>query len=515
MAVIFNPVEVVNDWVVLTVVAVALWFIYVYKHRVLMALTGDDRLHGSGCDMVWFCCFEWCGTCTGEWTRPISRYLCGCTSWSGKNLLNELGQCLGVRGKPVSLRNIVVGNLDWNGRGNFYLFIECGTDPPQQSHIQEDAHPNVIHFPENFLLRTRWLEPLDMVTITVRHESVLAPVNVAQAHLTPQTVINWAQAGATNRIELKPCSMMLAEAVTPAWVCIEFGYSEQAEEYETLNLYGSTVRVTQADDHYREYEMDDFKDHIPLLDNTGNPLSEPREKDLQYIEWLRVVRHRTICLLFVVLLLASIGYFLVAWYTGSCWKRYRWVTMAYLNQERLPVPLVRQKELASQCELLMKGTGQQDGLVSCRPSVAQIMSICEANSTVWGHQPQPKAFGDIAEELFELDNIGVTCTGKPICMFQQDIAQWHYTAMGIIILGFLLIYAGKTCCDIGIRGIKAKQQRDHAQHQADYRRTTGFSKGTGQQPPGQSSMGGGFQPRRAEGNTRGAAPAASQSSGWW
>ncbi|CAK0814988.1 unnamed protein product, partial [Prorocentrum cordatum] len=128
-----------------------------YRDRVLVVLTGDDRIHGTSLDFVWWFFFRCCGMCTGDWTRCLTRScLCPCKRIRGQNLVNVVGRYLGLTHYTVELKNIVVGDLPWTGPGDFFLQVECEANPPINSSLAQSKEPKVVHFPELVTLHLRW-----------------------------------------------------------------------------------------------------------------------------------------------------------------------------------------------------------------------------------------------------------------------------------------------------------------------------------------------------------------------
>ncbi|CAK9061874.1 Hypothetical protein SCF082_LOCUS32336, partial [Durusdinium trenchii] len=135
---LINPVDVASEILVTAAVLLALIFLWQYRARVMIVLTGDDKLHGSVLDFIWCCCFQCCGMCTGDWTRCLTMCTCCPRRWRRQNLVKLTGQMLGMSTYTVELRNIVVGDLPFDGRGDVYLAVECAVNPAMMTCVAED-----------------------------------------------------------------------------------------------------------------------------------------------------------------------------------------------------------------------------------------------------------------------------------------------------------------------------------------------------------------------------------------
>jgi hypothetical protein len=63
-------------------------------------------------------------------------------------LVKWFGRQVGLVSHAVEIRNITVGDLPFDQRGDFYLSIECSTNPPMITALQEEKLPKVVHFPK-------------------------------------------------------------------------------------------------------------------------------------------------------------------------------------------------------------------------------------------------------------------------------------------------------------------------------------------------------------------------------
>merc|ERR1719409_930047 len=170
-----------------------------YRENVMLALTGDTHIHANILDCLWST-LRCCGTCTGDWTRrftsssccPVALH-CGCCTLNvkNKNIVKEFGRLIGFATHDVEFKNITVGDLPFPTRGDFYLTVECSSNPDQVTSLREDADPKVVHFPEVLTMRMRksWLE--NKVMIKVRELNVLGSQELCELRISAMNVIDW------------------------------------------------------------------------------------------------------------------------------------------------------------------------------------------------------------------------------------------------------------------------------------------------------------------------------------
>eukprot|EP00439_Symbiodinium_sp_Y106_P060644 s487_g9.t1 len=80
------PIRLTEELLVTLAIVIALVFIWTYRANIMLALTGDTKLHGSFLDCVWCCCFQCCGLCTGEWTGCFTMFPCCPARWRRRPL---------------------------------------------------------------------------------------------------------------------------------------------------------------------------------------------------------------------------------------------------------------------------------------------------------------------------------------------------------------------------------------------------------------------------------------------
>lgn len=501
-----DPLKIGQELIVIVIVIIALIFIYKYRTRVIQALTGDDRFHFNILDGVWWCCFRCCGLCYGEWTRHCSHFLPCCPHYKDKNLIQELGRWFGVYTIPIELKNIVVGDLPFDSiRGDFYLQVEVGTNPPMVTSLQEDRIPKVVHFPEVLTIRIRYNLAEPRVRILVKELNVVGHNEICDLKLSAMSILDWSNdADPMKRFAMKPTHRDI-EWETQPWICVEFssvtevrhigGIQDNHPSYMKVRTWvpnsvfgkdrlpGKVYRDqnkmekqskpfldlwSHGDGEKRnlyEQEMADFKESFPLRDESGNPLDvEVAEDDLAKVEHLRglLVCMVDSCNCFAIVLL--LGYCFVRFYIFSCYRQFRLLEMANANGTSFPVSTDTLSDMKKDCDRQFAGTGlASDGSSYCRPSRDQIEFYCE-------HGVQhPVAGRMLMREWFDVKNApGFECLGE-ICryrgqMVDNHVDEWTVLVVFVLIISTCLCRCMANSCVIRYR---TKLQRKRATEQTD------------------------------------------------
>jgi len=433
-----DPLKLVNELVVIVVVIVALAFLWKYRDRVIMALTGDTVIHITPLGCLWWTFFRCCGSCTGDWTRYLTRCICCCCKGlRGANLVREFGKLLGLQTYTVEMKNLVVGDLPFSGHGDFYLSVECSANPPMMTSLQMESNPKVVHFPEVITLRLRNSILEEKVTITVKELNVLGSDEICEVRLSAVSIIDWASHGwrserhiqdRTKRFEMKPASRLI-ETVTQPWILVEFDEPTDERGLSSWNYKANTVRTMTDANIAQDYTVKATKDIYTLVNANDNDVEEPDEDDLWKIECARncVSRCYNIfqCLSFLLVLTYCSGRF----YIWSCYRQFKCLTMVKMNNESFPISLTHLRDLVKKCENKYLGTGHKDG-VPCRPSPDQVIEVCQ-NSELYNfsipdvpHQPRPTAFKAIIHDLTDYNlKRGIPCV-KNVCKLNAQLAQY-------------------------------------------------------------------------------------------
>jgi hypothetical protein len=459
----FNPLEIVNQLVVLIVIVVVLLLMIKHWDRVMVALTGDDRIHATGLDCVWFTFFRCCGACSGDWTRCFTKWPCCPKRVRGVNLVKEAGKLMGITTCTVELKNIVVGDIPFDRRGDFYICVECSANPPMVTSLAEEKLPKVVHFPEVITLRLRWSPLEEQVRITVKELNVLGSNDLCHCHISAMSVLEWAANphDRMKRIEMKPLDPAL-ERETPAWILVEFDHPMDGRDLENFHGQVNTVRTATKDGHYTDLAVGNFKHEYTLLDNTGHAIQEPLEEDLQGIACMtRCVGH------FVhgmacwgVLLIVGFAAFRV--WIGACYRRTRWVAMAALNNATFPIATADLRAIVKRCHTQMDGTGTPEGVSPCRPDYNQVLQYCnpaEAGGVYPSNQPPVTAFEDFTKRFFNFETEGLPCRSG-FCELNHTLQEYDLYVPIAIGVYFVL------CCMLRMCGNETVRARKHALQRA-------------------------------------------------
>lgn len=470
----FDPAEKVNQIVVIIVMVLLLVFMVRYKENVMLFLTGDTHLHGSFLDLVWCTCFQCCGTCNGDWTRIATRYCCCCcSSLKRKNLVNVIGRAVGLANKPVTVKNIVVGDIPFfSGRGDFFLEVECSSNPKMVTSVAEGAHPKVVHFPEVFTLRMRenWLER--NVRFSICELNVWGQNTIAEVFVPAESVIRWAEGGKNEvdrrfRFAMTPTDRN-GEFATPCWICVEFESEPDVRELDQLHGNYTEVRMYETStQHWKPADMQDFKTMYALVDTSGAPTEEPDEGGLECIQLMHFVNNVIFgCLQFLAVF---VGFFFLFFrmYLWSCYRQYYTLTIAKLKGKTFPVSTVEQADLRDECDDEYVGTGADDGTTACRPLDNETEYMCEHMAIEQPEQPKPEAFVLALHEYLDISiSHGVPC--KPeLCSVRNKIAPLDWLFYSVLVLCFFSTWICKwtTRCVIQRRHRKlvaeqARKMRD-------------------------------------------------------
>merc|ERR1719253_1690959 len=80
-----------------------------------------------------------------------------------------------------------------------------------------------------------------------------------------------------------------------------------------------------------EQHIRDFKHQFMLLDDSGNPIEEPREEDLHYVRRIRHIMQFIFGLWNFLCVFAVLFYGFARLYVWSCYRQFVWLTQAQLN----------------------------------------------------------------------------------------------------------------------------------------------------------------------------------------
>jgi len=505
-----DPLKYIQEILVVFVAVIVLSILYVYWNRFVFLLTGDDRIHFSMLDCVWYGCCRCCGCCSGEWTRFLSRCPCCPARLRGRNLVKCFGQAIGWATHSIEIKNVVVGDLPFDsGRGDFYLSVEASTNPPMVTALQEEKLPKVVHFPEIIGLKIRDSVMEKRVRIVVKELNVVGSVEVADCFINSTALIEWASHAnpeqRVKRFQMRCCNNDI-ERETPPWILLELAEADDVRGVDTLPSNGGGgmfVRTWVPTDHESvrnsgaqpvaysqpqggiggfakqnkwgmgvarqnvDMQVTPFKHTYTLLDDSGNPIAEPDEAQLASLRRLRM------CALFIFgtfqcLVWLSIVFWLgFRFYVWSCYRHFRWITEAKLRNAQFPISDANLHEYVKDCHNKFDGTGVTASTggalgAACRPTDISITETCTGLPV---GQPRPEAFTMLMFEWFGIAiDHGVYCFDG-ICKFRNKIASYDMmiavAAVVLIACTFLCKFAMNSC----IRNHRRSGQADQAKAQ--------------------------------------------------
>eukprot|EP00438_Fugacium_kawagutii_P006116 Skav220124 [mRNA] locus=scaffold731:141207:143468:- [translate_table: standard] len=300
----------------------------------------------------------------------------------------------------VELRNIVIGDLPFDGRGDVYLSVECAANPAMMTAVSEDKQAKVIHFPEILTVRVRNNLLEGNVRITVKRMNVFGSEDLCMVVISPMNIVHWAsqteEAEKIKRFQMKTLNLDL-ERETPPWILVEFGQPMEVRDIDNIRSV-DTIRTATRDNQAQEFNVATYKHTYYLLDARGHAIDEPMEEDLAEVRGmrLRAVWCFHLCCCWSILIV--LAYAFVRAYVWSCYRRFNWLTMAVLNNNtesgqkmNFPISFHNMEKMGRQCDAEVKGTGLQG--VPCRPNLDQINVLCDNFEFLHDHgQPWPKAF---------------------------------------------------------------------------------------------------------------------------
>eukprot|EP00425_Heterocapsa_triquetra_P023353 CAMPEP_0195115602 /NCGR_PEP_ID=MMETSP0448-20130528/109531_1 /TAXON_ID=66468 /ORGANISM="Heterocapsa triquestra, Strain CCMP 448" /LENGTH=493 /DNA_ID=CAMNT_0040152723 /DNA_START=95 /DNA_END=1572 /DNA_ORIENTATION=- len=459
----FDPLEMLMQILTVVFIGLLLWFVWRHQDRVCEVLTGDDRVHCTFIDIIWTGFFNCCGTCTGDWTRHFTRpCLCLPGKYRGVNIIKLVGQCLGFSTIPIELKNIVLGDLPRDRRCDFYISIESHQNPPMVTSVAEEKHPKVVHFPEVLTLRLCRSLLEQAVTIRVFELDAFGSTELCNCHVSAMHLLDWSDDPheKVKRIMMKPCEAGI-ERETPSWILVEVDQPHDLRELDAFHGHNDTVRTTtQGDGHYDDVKISDFKHTYTLLDANGHAIQEPLEEDLEELQclsrWFSRIDH------FVMFLLVwfCVIYITFRTYVWSCYRQFRWVTMAAMHHYSFPMSTQQLQTMVRNCTTQFEGTGLTG--IPCNPNEEQVMGYCthdDEGGQFPHEQHKPIAFSVLLHNTLGVDKQGLGCY-YGVCSMRDDMVKYDvYILPGVVLVGIVgcLMRIARNKC---IRRRRRQQQAD-------------------------------------------------------
>jgi len=458
-----DPLQIVTEALVIALFALVICFMWRHWNRVLMVLTpgGDDRIHCTTLDCIWVGLFHCCGTCSGDWTRAFTRWWCCPRLVRGQNVVKLLGQFMGFTTVTVELKNLIVGDLPFEGHGNFYVSVEVQNNPPMCTSVAEERHGKAVHFPE--ILTLKLCKNLLEMPLTIRVfelNPIFGHEELCACHLSAMQILQWSddQKLRTNdpsaekvmRFQMKPKTDG-PERETPPWILLEIDQPQEARQLHEWHGAVDTVRTTTLSGDVLNTNIADYKHQYTLLDPNGQATQEPLEQDLQEIELVEWVMQRVQSLIMFCLTWASLGYLATRAYAWSCYRQYTQITMAAMNGLDFPVPKTVMKQMVVACSARFEGTGAAEG-IPCRPSSDQVQEYClwpeEGGDKFPANAKRPLAFAKLMEDTFGIEIQGLTCRSGVCDLRNRMVGYDHWipvAILGPLLLNFFMKWACRRC----------------------------------------------------------------------
>jgi hypothetical protein len=419
----------------------------------------------------------------------LSSLPCCPRSLRGTNLVKEFAKFAGLYSNTIEIKNIVVGDLPYDGSyGDFYVSIGVGTNPDMVTALQEEMKPKVVHFPEILQLKIRnnFLEP--RVTIRVQELNIVGSEQLCELNLSSRALIDYMDdKDPYKRFSMRSLKSEM-ERETPAWIAMEISRPTENRDLERWmdGAEGATVRtytftgprdtsVPAYSDgsHVGErslntWKLAQMKDKYTLLDDAGNPIEEPLESTLDGIACRRKCVRWSFqcCLAFVVLVLLGYGAF--RFYIWSCYRQFKFMTMAVLNKRPMPISDANLKTLVTQCHDAIRGTGASPG-TACRPDSRQILQVCERTP----ENNRPEAFAHLIYDMFAIKLPWYPPCFHGICAFRDNLVQWDRVCIIACISLVIALICCKLCGDASVSSYRKRMQKQAATQLMDAKTRAG------------------------------------------
>mmetsp|Transcript_117868 Transcript_117868/g.263488 ORF Transcript_117868/g.263488 Transcript_117868/m.263488 type:complete len:649 (+) Transcript_117868:70-2016(+) len=417
---------------------VVLVIVWQLRSFFLVLFTGDDRIHASVLDFVWWACFRCCGVCSHNWSRFLTNWTCCPERLQGRNLVKFCGAQLGITTHAVELSNITVGDLPCRDSfGDFLVSFECAANPPITTSVAQGCVPKVVHIPEVINLRIRDSHLETKVRIVVKQLTLVGHRELCDIHFSASNIVHWSQDPEHNfkRFGLRPMDRHM-ELATPPWIFLEF--DQHKNDARHLSMFAddaATVRTATRDGSFSEWRMPSFKHKYQLLDGSGLAILEPHEEGVAAVRQYRTCVDWVVSCIHILTFLVAVSYILVRLYLHDCYTQFYYLTMAALAQPPVafPISTANLVRLVGACEDSLVGTGIKDGQGHpCRPGFQEVAAIC--GRALPGGQPHPavQPWGS----LFLQRSLGVELPEIPcfqgVCEVNHEVHQWDWTIVTVV-----------------------------------------------------------------------------------
>mmetsp|Transcript_41538 Transcript_41538/g.93708 ORF Transcript_41538/g.93708 Transcript_41538/m.93708 type:complete len:493 (-) Transcript_41538:186-1664(-) len=462
----FDPVRWLQELLVVAIISALFVAAWCLRKQILLLVSGEDKLHVTCLDCVWFSFCRCCGLCTGDWTRWLTRCPCCPKRVRGTNLVKSSGQFCGLTTYSVELKNIVVGDLPVanNRRGNFYLAVECAANPELVTSLMEEALPKVVHFPEVITLRLRWSRLENQVRIVVKALHVVGSTDLCQSYFDPNDVLHWSQSHPERvmRFQMRTIDPSFPQE-TPSWIALQFSQPTEARDLDHFHNQFDTVRTATSDGHFQDSSITEFKKSYQLLDQSGGCVEEPSEDDLIRLQRLRSRCDCVYCLCNCCTMSGIIGFLIFRLYTASCWHSYSLMTTAYLQKKQFPLSIHELHGISKLCQDKFKGTGVTKGATACRPTDDQVMNFCHIiRPSLRNTTEEPFALRFLVYSYTGLTVKGASCFDG-ICNIRSQLAEMDFAIYGTCIFLIFFICCCRMTSNTAVRRLRTDQQERRAE----------------------------------------------------
>jgi len=399
---------------------------------------------------------------------------------------------MGILSRSVKISNIVVGDLPAVGRKNYYVTVECKTDPEMVTSVAEMKLPKVVHFPETLMVRLRRNLTEYRLRISVRVKNTVGHEEICEAHFAATSIMDFCDHDAgVMRFEMK--ALRGLETETPPWISLKFQYPVSRLENNIEDAPGdmfSTYFVPRAslvwneeDDLGNGMSIADFKERYPLCDSEGYKAEgkEPAEGDIKLLYFCRAafalyVRGATLAGFWG---LALFSLFRV--YVRNCWKDYQVYAMAIdganmFGNTTWPLTLetidrisgeCREKVAQSVCEEVLAAAVVPPQASVCCPSDERVMEIC--SDPPGGHRPYFLRRLVMQITSSDIGDTGLQCRASSCEYAQAGWVQHDGAIFAFIICLMISAFCSRFFFDGAMRLCKKYCFKHTAFHHTKYR----------------------------------------------
>lgn len=368
-----------------------------------------------------------------------------------------IGNVLGLIPQSIEVSNLIVGDLPFDHYGDFYLVMETASAPRQCSAVVRDGLAKVTHFADKMILSIRDNCLEGRVVFAVWELNVAGSEKLCEISLSATDIVDWSRPCSKNEPPKRFLMSVMnssPERVTTPWIVMKFQdvssrlhniekeqsayFDEDAKVRLKGKLYPQDVQATRSHDslscmscyssvprqdtlmqtwseegldgEVTHYKIDKFKQEFSPLDQHGHLVGEPEEEDLRELRGRERCCHKLYQIITFFEVSVVVVWFTFRSYIFSCYRQYRWMTVA------------EQQDPNIQNELVSLTTGQLHAkYLNCQPSVP----LPNRTDTTWGCDPpdtvvqarcekpvkeemRPRAFSDFADFFDPLLDKGFT-----------------------------------------------------------------------------------------------------------